>query len=380
MPEYIISNARIVLHDEVIHGSLVIEDGKIRDIDLANSQLSSAQDWEGDYLLPGLIELHTDNMEKYFTPRPGVVWPKISAMMTHDMQMISSGVTTVFDAVAVGYDIYKSNRAEILDDIIDSIGYISDNNLAKAEHFLHLRCELSCDATSKEFDAYADNPRLKLVSLMDHAPGQRQFARLDKYMEYYQKKYGYSDDDMARYIEQHKTSSQTWSDTHRQYIAERCLAKGVPMASHDDATSDHVDEALSFEVNIAEFPTTYEAASLSHEQDLKVLMGAPNLIRGYSHSGNVAARELAENGVLDILSSDYYPSSLLHSAFILSELDIGYDLPKAIRCVTENPAQAVGLNDRGKIESGMIADVLRVHEHDDLPVLRETWKSGQRVS
>jgi len=380
MPEQIISNARIVLNDEIIHGSLVIEDGKIRAIDLANSQLSAAQDWEGDYLLPGLIELHTDNMEKYFTPRPGVVWPKISAMMTHDMQMISSGVTTVFDAVAVGYDIYKSNRAEILDDIIDSLGYISDNNLAKAEHFLHLRCELSCDATSKEFDTYADNPRLKLVSLMDHAPGQRQFARLDKYMEYYQKKYGYSDEDMSRYIEQHKTSSQTWSDTHRQYIAESCLAKGVPMASHDDATSDHVDEALSFEVNIAEFPTTYEAASLSHEQDLKVLMGAPNLIRGYSHSGNVAARELAENGVLDILSSDYYPSSLLHSAFILSELDIGYDLPKAIRCVTENPAQAVGLNDRGKIESGMIADVLRVHEHDDLPVLRETWKSGHRVS
>ncbi|MBL7004051.1 MAG: alpha-D-ribose 1-methylphosphonate 5-triphosphate diphosphatase [Gammaproteobacteria bacterium] len=380
MPEQIISNARIILNDEVIHGSIVIEDGKIRDIDHTNSMLSSAQDWDGDFLSPGLIELHTDNMEKYFTPRPGVIWPKLSAIMSHDMQMVSSGVTTVFDAVAVGYDIYKSNRAEILDDIIDSIGYISDNNLAKAEHFLHLRCELSCDATSKEFDAYADNPRLKLVSLMDHAPGQRQFARLDKYMEYYQKKYGYSDEDMARYIKRHKSSSETWSDAHRRYIAESCLERGIPMASHDDATLEHVDEALNYKVSIAEFPTTYEAANLSHKKDLKVLMGAPNLIRGYSHSGNVAARELAENGVLDILSSDYYPSSLLHSAFILSELDIGYDLAKAMRCVTDNPAQAVGLNDRGRIESGRIADILRVHEHDDLPVLIETWKSGQRVS
>lgn len=380
MPEQIISNARIVLNDEVVKGSLVIEDGKIRDVDHADSAVSSAQDWEGDYLLPGLIELHTDNMEKYFTPRPGVIWPKLSAIMAHDMQMISSGVTTVFDAVAVGYEIYKSDRAEILDDIIDSIGYISDNNLSKAEHFLHLRCELSCDATSNEFDAYADNPRLKLVSLMDHAPGQRQFARMDKYMEYYQKKYGYSDEEMTRYIEQHKSSSDTWSDVHRRYIAERCLERGVPMASHDDATPEHVDEALSYEVNIAEFPTTFEAASLSHEKQLKVLMGAPNLIRGYSHSGNVAARELAEHGVLDILSSDYYPSSLLHSAFILSELEIGYDLPSAIRCVTDNPAQAVGLDDRGRIETGRIADFLRVNEHDDLPILKETWKSGERVS
>ena len=380
MPEKIISNARIVLSNEIIKGSVVVEDGKIRDLDHSDSSLPSAQDWQNDYLLPGLIELHTDNMEKYFTPRPGVIWPKLSAIMAHDMQMVSSGVTTVFDAVAVGYEIYKSDRAEILDDIIDSIGYITDNNLSKAEHFLHLRCELSCDATSREFDAYADNSRLKLVSLMDHAPGQRQFARMDKYMEYYQKKYGCSDDEMARYIEQHKNSSETWSDVHRQYIAENCLERGIPMASHDDATSEHVNEALSYEVSIAEFPTTYEAANLSHEKQLKVLMGAPNLIRGYSHSGNVAARELAENGVLDILSSDYYPSSLLHSAFLLSELEIGYDLPSAIHCVTDNPAQAVGLHDRGRIETGRVADLLRVSEHDDMPILKETWKSGERVS
>lgn len=380
MSEHVVSNARIILKDEVIKGSVIITDGIICDFDNTNSQLPGAENWEGDFLMPGLIELHTDNMEKYFTPRPGVIWPKLSAIMAHDMQMVSCGVTTVFDAVAVGYDICKSDRAQILDDIIDSIGYISDNALARTEHFLHLRCELSCDATSREFDTYVDNPRLKLVSLMDHAPGQRQFARMDKYMEYYQKKYGYSDEEMARYTQEHKASSDTWSDSHRRYIAERCLQRGIPMASHDDATSEHVQEALSYEVSIAEFPTTYEAASLSHENKLKVLMGAPNLIRGHSHSGNVAARELAENGVLDILSSDYYPSSMLHSAFLLSELDVGYDLAAAIRCITHNPAQAVGLNDRGIIETGRVADVLRVHENDHMPILRETWKSGRRVS
>lgn len=379
MTEKIISNAYVVLNDEVMLGSVVIEHGLIKRIDQGVSNLPAALDWNGDYLIPGLIELHTDNMEKYFTPRPGVTWPRISAIMTHDNQMAASGVTTVFDAVSVGYDIYKSSRAEVLRDIIESIAYISNNYLARADHYIHLRCELSCDATSQEFDKYADDPRLKLVSLMDHAPGQRQFARMDKYIEYYQKKYGFSDDEMMHSIERHKQSSETWSAAHRRYIAETCLQRNIPMASHDDATHEHVNEALSYEVSIAEFPTTLEAASLSHQNDLKVLMGAPNLIRGHSHSGNVAARELAQGGYLDILSSDYYPSSLLHSAFLLADLDIGYELPQAICCVTKNPADAVGLEDRGTIQAGYQADLLRVSKHMDLPILKETWKSGERV-
>ncbi len=380
MTEQIISNANIVLSDEVVHGSITLQGGNIKAIDQGNSSLPSAIDWDGDYLLPGLIELHTDNMEKYFTPRPGVIWPRVSAIMTHDTQMISSGVTTVFDAVAVGYDIYKSSRKEVLQDIIESIAYISDHKLARADHFIHLRCELSCEETSKEFDQYLNDPRLKLVSLMDHAPGQRQFAKLEKYVEYYQKKYAFSDEEIQTSIQQHLQSSETWSAAHRRYIAETCLERNIPMASHDDATHQHVEEALSYEVSIAEFPTTLEAASLSHQSSLKVLMGAPNLMRGYSHSGNVAARELAEGGYLDILSSDYYPSSLLHSAFLLADLEIGYSLPKAIKCVTQNPADAVELHDRGRIKTGYMADILRVDKHNDMPVLKETWKSGRRIS
>ncbi len=380
MKEQIINNAQIILIDEVIKGSILIKDGIIKRIDASNSQLPQAIDWENDYLLPGLIELHTDNMEKYFMPRPGVLWPKISAIMAHDMQMASSGITTVFDAVSVGYDIYKSHRAEILEDIIDSISHIADNNLSKADHFLHLRCELSCDSTAREFDMYAENPRLKLVSLMDHAPGQRQFARVDKYIQYYQKKYGYSDEDMDNYIRLHKQSSETYSDSHRRYIAENCQQRGLPMASHDDATEDHVSEALNYEVNIAEFPTTLEAASQSHKNNLKVLMGAPNLLRGESHSGNVAAQMLANEGLLDILSSDYYPSSLLQSAFTLADLDCGYDLPKAIRCVSDTPAKSVNLIDRGSIEIGKKADLLRVSKQKNIPFLKEVWKDGNRVN
>jgi alpha-D-ribose 1-methylphosphonate 5-triphosphate diphosphatase len=379
MTKQTIINARLVLKDEVIKGAIVIENGHLKQVDRGQSRLAAAEDWNDDYLMPGLVELHTDNMEKYFTPRPGVIWPKVSAMIGHDRQMIGSGVTTVFDAVAVGYDIYDSQRTKILDDVIDSIAYLEDNHLSKADHFIHLRCELSSETTADMFDLYADNPRLKLVSLMDHAPGQRQFARLDKYIEYYQKKYGQSDEKMAIRLEKHKASSQCWSAKHRRYIAEICCARTIPMASHDDATDEHVTEAVNYGVSIAEFPTTLKAAELSHNNNMKVLMGAPNIIRGHSHSGNVAARELAEGGYLDILSSDYYPSSLLQSAFTLVDLDLGINLATAVRCVTENPAQAVGLEQRGSIQVGYKADLLRVGKHSDLPILKETWKSGERV-
>jgi alpha-D-ribose 1-methylphosphonate 5-triphosphate diphosphatase len=374
-----IINANLVLKDEVIKGAIVIENGHLKQIDQNYSQLAAAEDWNDDYLMPGMVELHTDNMEKFFTPRPGVIWPKVSAMIAHDRQMVGSGVTTVFDAVAVGYDIHDSQRTKILDDVIDSIAYLEDNELSKADHFIHLRCELSSETTADKFDLYAHNPRLKLVSLMDHAPGQRQFSRLDKYIEYYQKKYGHSDEQMALRLESHKASSQRWSGKHRRYIAEICRARKIPMASHDDATDEHVTEAVNYGVSIAEFPTTLKAAELSHNNDMKVLMGAPNIIRGHSHSGNVAARELAEGGYLDILSSDYYPSSLLQSAFMLADLDFGINLPEAIRCVTENPAQAVGLEHRGSIQVGYKADLLRVGKYFGLPILKETWKSGERV-
>jgi alpha-D-ribose 1-methylphosphonate 5-triphosphate diphosphatase len=379
MNKQTIINANLVLKDEVIKGAIVIENGHLKQIDQNYSQLAAAEDWNDDYLMPGMVELHTDNMEKFFTPRPGVIWPKVSAMIAHDRQMVGSGVTTVFDAVAVGYDIHDSQRTKILDDVIDSIAYLEDNELSKADHFIHLRCELSSETTADKFDLYAHNPRLKLVSLMDHAPGQRQFSRLDKYIEYYQKKYGHSDEQMALRLESHKASSQRWSGKHRRYIAEICRARKIPMASHDDATDEHVTEAVNYGVSIAEFPTTLKAAELSHNNDMKVLMGAPNIIRGHSHSGNVAARELAEGGYLDILSSDYYPSSLLQSAFMLADLDLGINLPKAVRCVTENPAKAVGLEHRGSIKTGYKADFLRVGKHCGLPILKETWKSGERV-
>ncbi|MGH1541532.1 MAG: alpha-D-ribose 1-methylphosphonate 5-triphosphate diphosphatase [Arenicella sp.] len=379
MNQTVINNAQLVLKDEVIQGHLVLENGQITDVGQGNSSLHQAMDMQGDYVIPGLVELHTDNMEKYFSPRPGVDWPGVAAALAHDSQMSAAGITTVFDAVSVGYD-FIGVRTDILPKIVESITKAEQQGLHKAEHFIHLRCEVSSANTAEEFAEYFDNPLVKLASLMDHSPGQRQFADVDRYRQYYQGKYGFSDRKMDNFIKEHIDNSGLNSKRNRDAIAQNCHEYNIALASHDDAKIEHVEESIAYEVSIAEFPTTLAAAKKSHENQLQVLMGAPNIIRGQSHSGNISASILAEQGFLDIISSDYYPSSMLHAAFKLAQIDNGYDLADAIRCVSWNPASAVGLKDRGQIEVGKKADFLRVAMAEDLPILKQVWKNGSRVN
>ncbi|MEA0991921.1 alpha-D-ribose 1-methylphosphonate 5-triphosphate diphosphatase, partial [Pseudomonas aeruginosa] len=216
-------------------------------------------------------------------------------------------------------------------------------------------------------------------------PGQRQFARLEKYREYYQGKYHLSDAEMDAFIVEQVANSERYSDAARAAIVDVCQGRGLSVASHDDATLAHVRESAGYGMAIAEFPTTVEAARASHEHGLQVLMGAPNVVRGGSHSGNVAAAQLAGIGVLDILSSDYYPASLLHAALLLagehSEYDaIRYDLPRAVAMVSRTPALAAGLTDRGEIRVGLRADLLQARAlGNNQPVVRQVWRGGQRV-
>ena len=379
MKQTILNNAQLILPNEIATGHLVIEDGKIKEVSSGLCAQTDAIDVDGDFLMPGLIELHTDSMEKFFEPRPGVNWPGIPAALAHDAQIAAAGITTVFDAVSVGYD-FVASRKDTMPIIIESISAAEQKGLHKIEHFLHLRCEVSSKETHEEFLNYADNDLVRLASLMDHAPGQRQFANVDKYRQYYQGKYRFSDQEMDEFIDRHKDRSSQNSVRNRDAIAQYCHENNIAIASHDDAKSEHVQESMEYGVTIAEFPTTVEAAKMSHENGLCVLMGAPNLIRGMSHSGNVSAAQLATHDYLDILSSDYFPNSLLHATFKLASNEIGYSLPKAVRCVTQHPAVSVGLDDRGVIEAGKLADLLRVKVVDGLPILQQVWKRGERVS
>lgn len=375
----IITNVNLVLPEEVINGSVEVLDGKIRSISATSSQLPQAIDANNGFLMPGLIELHTDNLEHYFSPRPKVDWPPLSAMKAHDTQLIGAGITTVLNALALG-DHRGELRHEILDSQINTVVQSQKNNTNRVDHRLHLRCELPHESTVGIFERYVNTPGVQLVSLMDHAPGQRQFVNLEKYRIYYQGKYGYSDTEMAEFEAKQIQYSQRWSATNREEICRQCRAYNIPMASHDDAIFAHVQESKDLEMVIAEFPTTIEAAKASKQLGLQVLMGAPNVIRGGSHSGNIAAHELASVGALDILSSDYYPASLLDAIFILAEDTRNkLTLADAVKLATFNPAQSLQLYDRGVIAEGKRADLLLAQHQHGHAYINSVWREGNRV-
>lgn len=376
----IINNVKLVLENEVVAGSLEFREDRITNFSETTSQLASALDGEGAYLLPGLVELHTDNLDKFFTPRPKVDWPAHSAMSSHDALMVASGITTVLDAIGVG-DVRDGGHR--LDNLSKMIGAIRDSNrkgLNRAEHLLHLRCELPHHTTLPLFEALISSPELSLVSLMDHSPGQRQYASLEKYREYYQGKYQLNDEQMDEFERDQLALAKAWSQPNRLAIAALCREHGIAIASHDDATEAHVKESHGVGSAIAEFPTTLEAAKASRYRNMQVLMGAPNIVRGGSHSGNVAAWELASHGMLDILSSDYYPGSLLDAAFRLAADERNaLSLPQTIALVTCNPARALGLEDRGVITEGCRADLVLAHTQHGHPHIRHVWSKGRQV-
>lgn len=376
--ETVLSNARIIVGDDIISGSVLIRDGKIADLSEGTSRVGD--DMEGDYLIPGLIELHTDHLEQHYSPRPGVRWNMTAAIQAHDAQVATSGITTVFDCLRMGADEDGGFEKGEMRDLADAIQAAQKEGRLRAEHLFHLRCEVSSDNVLDHFDDFKQDPYVRLVSLMDHAPGQRQFQSMGQYVLYYKEKRGLSDQAFAHFVERRQAASAKYAAVHRDELARICAERGITVASHDDATLEHVDEAIGHGVRLAEFPTSFDAAEASHKAGMSVLMGAPNIVRGKSHSGNIAARELAERGVLDVLSSDYVPLSLLHAPFVLADELDGITLPKAIAMVTSTPARTVGLDDRGRIAPGLRADLVRVHRERGVPVARATWREGRRVA
>lgn len=376
----IINNVKLVLENDVVHGSLEMQDGEIRAFAESQSRLPAAFDGEGGWLLPGLIELHTDNLDKFFTPRPKVDWPAHSAMSSHDALMVASGITTVLDAVAIGDVRDGGDRLENLEKMINAVEETQKRGLNRAEHRLHLRCELPHPTTLPLFEKLVGREPVSLVSLMDHSPGQRQFANREKYREYYQGKYSLTDEQMRQFEEEQLQLAACWSQPNRAAIAGMCRDRRIALASHDDATHEHVVESHQLGSVIAEFPTTFEAAESSRRHGLNVLMGAPNIVRGGSHSGNVAAHKLAELGLLDILSSDYYPASLLDAAFrVADDAQNAFTLSQAINLVTKNPARALDLHDRGVIGEGKRADLVLAHRKGEHVHIDHVWRQGKRV-
>ena len=375
----VLANARLVLPDEVITGAVKIDGGTITSIDPGTAVPNGAEDCEGAYLSPGLVELHTDNLERHMQPRPGVRWPLDAAILAHDRELAGAGVTTVFDALRIGSIVsdQKSRYGKYARPVATKIRQQRDSGALAISHFLHLRAETCSETLPEELAEFGPDDRIGIVSLMDHTPGQRQFRDVAKLEEYLIGKYNMSRTDMDNHFARRKALSDRVRDDFTKAAIEAGHRMGATLASHDDTLIEDVQGSQQAGCRIAEFPTTLEAATASHAAGIAVVMGAPNYLRGGSHSGNVSAKDCAEAGVLDILSSDYVPASLLLAAVKLG-LDYG-NLSKGMRTVTEAPAAAAGLHDRGRIEIGQRADLIRFSIADDLPMIKGAWSRGRRI-
>lgn len=374
----ILANAELILPEHVMRGQIHIEDGMISAIKKGADVPPGGIDCHGEHIAPGLIELHTDNLERHISPRPKVDWPHSAAIFAHDGELASVGITTVFDAVRVGSIPDKKIRyARYARPLVSEIIALQRENRLRISHLIHLRAEICSETLLDELAEFDGNDQVRLLSLMDHTPGQRQFRDIAKLAEYVKGRQGINDEECAVYIARLQDMSARVRVAHETGAVEAARRLGAVLASHDDTTHEHVSVSADYGVKLAEFPTTLEAAQVCGDHGIAVMMGGPNLIRGGSHSGNVAASELAEACCLDILSSDYIPSSLLLGANFLAQL--WQDLPRAFATVTDAPAQATGLTDRGRLEVGLRADLIRLTDLDRTARVTGAWVKGRQV-
>lgn len=376
-PETVLTNAMLVLPDAVISGTIALKGATIVGIDSGNSALPGAIDMQGDYLLPGIVDLHTDNLERQVQPRATSRWPSRSAMVAHDAQCAAAGITTIFDSLCLGDLGFEKDRIRTFHEGMADLDALTPTGLLKSEHFLHLRCEVPAADTIGLVEAAIGHRLVRMISLMDHSPGEGQYADLDYYRKI-RKASGLDDATIERRIDELRAQRAKLRDPNRRALLALARTRDVPIASHDDRTVEEVAENLADGIAISEFPVTLAAAQAAKAGGMQVIAGAPNIVRGGSHSGNVSASDLVNAEAVDAFASDYVPPSLVEAAFLCAR-EGRMSLPAAIGMVTDVPARMAGLEERGRLALWCRADVVRVTVYETLPVVRQVWYGGARV-
>jgi len=375
--DFTIANARIVCPDRVLDGQVSVAQGRIAAVSEAGS---GDVDLDGALLLPGIVDLHTDHVEAHVHPRVSVQWPFLPALMAHDAVVIAGGTTTVLDSLSVGAATRRPERREILLPLVDAIEAGRTDGAFRADHLVHLRCEISDPATPALVDATAGRAITRLVSVMDHTPGDRQSPDIDAWFAQMLRELELDAAEGRAQLDALLDRSARLGASGRAHIAAAARAHGRTMMSHDDRSTAHVDLAVADGATVSEFPTTLAAARHARVRGLAVVAGAPNYLRGGSQSGNVDVAALLAEGLVDALASDYIPRSLLDAALALADDPaVALDLPAAVALVTDAPARIAGLDDRGRIAPGLRADLVAVRKATGQPVVTAVWREGRRV-
>lgn len=377
--ETILTNAILVLPEETLPGTMVIRGGTIAEVQPGRSHVATARDLEGDHLIPGVVDVHTDNLERQVQPRQNARWPSRSAMIAHDAQCAAAGVTTVFDALCLGDLGFDQGRGQTFLDGVADLDALAETGVLRSEHFLHLRCELPAADMVPAMEPVADHPRVLMVSLMDHSPGVGQYRDIPRYVTMRRKQTQMTVEQVQDRIAFLLDQRERLREPQRRWLLDRIRHRDLAIASHDDQSAEEVRRNLADGIAISEFPVTMEAAEAARDAGVGVIAGAPNIVRGGSHSGNVAAADLVRARAADAFASDYVPASMVEAAWRTAE-ETGISLPEAVAMITDRPARMARLTDRGRLAPGLRADLAQVRVVHGIPVVRRVWREGSRVA
>lgn len=369
----IITNAKIVTPEVILEGSVVVEDGKIAEIVGGGTRFNSNDiiDARSKYLLPGFVDIHGDDLEMEINPRPLVRFSIDFALINLDRETAGCGITTKLHAIAYFEDELKERYSDRSKEIIATINKLKSR--LRVNHYVHARCEISNDL-SNVLDVI-DDSSVKLVSIMDHTPGQGQFKKFEDYKSYHKLVYGLKEGEIEELVKKKRESDKMHN---LREIINKSHRNKIPIASHDDDTAEKVDMVHQMGAQISEFPVTFESAKRAKELDMMVSMGAPNVVRGKSSTGNLSAIEAIQEGLVDVLCSDYNPASMLYSPFVLAKKGL-LEVTDAVNMVSLNPAKAIGMNTVGSIEEGKRADMLIIDEIYGIPFVLKTIVNGRVV-
>ncbi|MFB9991604.1 alpha-D-ribose 1-methylphosphonate 5-triphosphate diphosphatase [Deinococcus oregonensis] len=368
---------RLVLPDTVLErGSLRIEGGQIAEI-IEGPAPRAHLHCSGLTALPGIVDLHGDMLEREVEPRPGAQFPIEMSVMELDKRLAAAGVTTAYAAVSFAENKQKGHirTEERARELVQGVGRLAESLLV--DFRIHARFDVTNQRAAPVLSELVAQGLVDLVSLNDHTPGQGQYRNLEAYLEFMTRWQDLPREEVERRLQERLTQAQPVAWEVVEHITRLAAQAGLPVASHDDDTADKVDLVQKLGATLSEFPVTFEAAHEARRRGMQIIMGAPNALRGSSLTGNLSALDALEAGLLDILASDYYPAALLQAVWLIAAKGL-LTLPQAMQLVSRNPARAVGLHDRGRIEIGTQADLVLV---DALPHLRvaATLRSGRFI-
>ncbi|WP_313620929.1 alpha-D-ribose 1-methylphosphonate 5-triphosphate diphosphatase [Achromobacter sp.] len=371
-----LTNARVVLADQVLENSAVlIGDGCIFAVEPDGARADHVVDLQGQTLMPGLIDLHCDAIEKEAEPRSRVLFPLDFAVAQVDRRNAAAGITTPYHALSFANSEWGVRNNQTAAQVVRTVRAFRDHSLV--DNRIHCRYEVTDETSVDVLCALMEEGAVDLLSVMDHSPGQGQFKTLESYLQYMMGNHAMSRE-QAEEAALSKVRAKDGAVERVKALLAHAQARGIPTASHDDDSIQRIATMRNLGVAMSEFPITLDTARAAVSCGLPTILGAPNVLRGQSQSGSMRAIDAIRAGVASCLCSDYQPSTLIAAAFA-AQAQSDLTLPQAAALVTRNPALACGLADRGSIAPGLRADLVAVAQVGAQPLISRTWSAGRLV-